>query len=281
MARPSADRDPPIVVGTNSGVSASSGSSSFGSTAGDLVQNRFAGSCERRIAELANNPRPEHERLNLFAIEHERWQVVSGTESVADARFAVDRRARQDQIADVAVDRPLRNLQLGGDVRRGRGGAAPSQQLDDLEQTVGATHRTYCATAVLASTRPSTWPSGSSKTPSVTSGITVRGVMTLPAERHGLFERRRHVGRLGVEGHPRPGAGERLTDPSGDAARVAGLRHAVVDRLDHVERPSEQIAVEPLKLAPVVAEHLEPHDRMCHCRLLSLNTNDATVAAAS
>src|SRR5262245_10046716 len=86
----------------------------------------------------------------------------------------------------------------------------------------------------------------------------------LPAKRDGLFERRGHVGRLGVERHPRPCAGEGLSDPSRNAARIAGFRHPVVDRLDHVERPPEQIAVESLELSAVVAEHFEPHHRVHH-----------------
>src|SRR5262249_36876851 len=136
------------------------------------------------IAELPDDPRPEHERLNLFAIEHER-QIVAGTDPVADAGFALDRRSRQRQIADVAVNRPFRDLQPAGDLRRRRHRAATAEQLDDLEEAIGAAHRailplpraSYCG---FASTRPMTCPSGSSKTPSVTSGITVRGVTIRP-----------------------------------------------------------------------------------------------------
>src|SRR5262245_8622259 len=86
----------------------------------------------------------------------------------------------------------------------------------------------------------------------------------LTAKRDGFFERRGYVGGLGVKGHPRTCAGKSLTDASGNSARIAGFRHPVVDRLDHVERPPEQIAVEPLKLSAVVAEHFEPHHWVRH-----------------
>src|SRR6185369_7337466 len=98
-------------------------------------------------AELADDACSEHERLNLIAIEHQRRQVIPGAKAIADTRFSVDRRSRQNQITDIAVDRPFRDLQLAGDVRRGSDRATPSEQLDDLEQTVGTPHPHYCAAA--------------------------------------------------------------------------------------------------------------------------------------
>ena len=111
----------------------------------DLVEDRVAGARQRGIAELAHDPRAEHERLDLIAVEHERRQVVAGTDAIADARFAVDRRAGEDQIADVAVDRALRYAEPFGKVRGGRRRPAPPQHVDDLEQPIGSTHRTDCA----------------------------------------------------------------------------------------------------------------------------------------
>ncbi len=105
-----------------------------------FAENRLAGARERRIAELADDPRAEHERLNLFTIEHKRRQIVPGPDAIPDAGFAVDRRAGEDQIADVAIDRPLRDLQLPRDLLRRRHGSAAAKQLDDLEQTVGSAH---------------------------------------------------------------------------------------------------------------------------------------------
>jgi hypothetical protein len=69
---------------------------------------------------MAHEPRAEHERLDLIVVEHERRQVVAGTDAVADTRFAVDRRAREDQIAYVAVDRALRHAEPFGQMRGGR-----------------------------------------------------------------------------------------------------------------------------------------------------------------
>jgi hypothetical protein len=109
---------------------------------------------QRRIAELPDDPRAEHERLNLFTIEHERRQIVAGPDPVADAGRAFDRRAGQRQIADVAIDRPLRDLQLLGDLRRRRHRAAPAEQLNDLKQTVGAAHRRYSARSARLTLRP-------------------------------------------------------------------------------------------------------------------------------
>ncbi len=60
--------------------------------AGHLAEDRLARARERRIAELRDDPRAEHERLNLFSVEHQRRQIVAGLQAVADAGLAVDRR---------------------------------------------------------------------------------------------------------------------------------------------------------------------------------------------
>src|SRR5207247_2467582 len=99
-----------------------------------------AGACESRIAELTHDARAEHERLDFVAIEHERWQVVPRTNAVPDPRLAVDRRAGEHEIADVAIHRALRHAEPLGDVRGGGRRAPASQQLDDLKETVGAAH---------------------------------------------------------------------------------------------------------------------------------------------
>ena len=63
---------------------------------------------------------PEHQRLDLLLLEHERRQVETGLQHVADAGFALDRHAAGDQVLDVAIDRALRHLQRA---RSGRGRA--------------------------------------------------------------------------------------------------------------------------------------------------------------
>ena len=132
----------------------------------------------------AHDPRAEHERLDLVAVEHQRRQVVAGPQAIADAGFAVDRRAGQDQIADVAVDRALRDVQLlarsaprSSTVRRRR------SSWTIWNSRSARRIRLLCDSRCLASTSPSTCPSGSSKSPSVTSGVTVRGMIDRAAER--------------------------------------------------------------------------------------------------
>src|SRR5262249_61121631 len=63
------------------------------------------------------------------------------------------------------------------------------------------------------------------------------------------------------------GAVVALADPAADAA-VRPLRHAVAHRVVGVDRPPEEVAVEPLELLAVLAQDLEPRDRVGHLALL-------------
>ena len=100
------------------------------------------------------------------------------------------------------------------------------------------------------------------------------------AERLRLVERRGDVRRLDVEGHPRACAGERLTDAARNSTSLSCVGDAVVDRLDHVERPAEKIAVELLQSCAVLAEHIEPHHRVSHrCLLDERQNSDALLTA--
>ena len=90
---------------------------------------------------MAGDPlRPEHRRFDLIGREHQRRQVESLLQNITHAGLAADRHALFDQGGDVAVDRPLRGLEFGGDRIRGQGLSGATEHLDDLEQPVGTSH---------------------------------------------------------------------------------------------------------------------------------------------
>ena len=92
---------------------------------------------------MAGDPlRAKYGGLDLIGCQHQGRQIESLFQDVAHAGFAADRHALPDQGSDVAVDRPLRGLELGGNrIRRQRLAGAP-EHLDDLKQPVGASHGT-------------------------------------------------------------------------------------------------------------------------------------------
>src|SRR5262249_47355299 len=86
-----------------------------------------------------DDARTGDQRLDLILGEHERWQMESLRQRVADPRLALDGNAAADQVLDVAVDGAIRDLELAGDLGRGDR-RAHAQELDDLEQSIGAPH---------------------------------------------------------------------------------------------------------------------------------------------
>ena len=107
---------------------------------GDFRHQILRGARQRGIGVARHPLRAEHAGLDLIGRQHQRRQVESLFQDVAHAGLAADRHALFDQGGDVAVDGPLRGLQLGRDrVRRQRLPGAP-EHLDDLEQPVGASH---------------------------------------------------------------------------------------------------------------------------------------------
>ena len=59
---------------------------------------------------------------------------------VADAGRALDRRARDHEVAHVAVDGALRHLELLREPASGARSPSPAEQLDDAEEPIGAAH---------------------------------------------------------------------------------------------------------------------------------------------
>ena len=86
-----------------------------------------------------DDPGAQHQGLDLVLVEHQRRQIETLAQGIADARFALDRHPARHQIAHVAVDRPLRDLELLREVA-GAHQLLPAHQLDDLEQAIGAAH---------------------------------------------------------------------------------------------------------------------------------------------
>lgn len=94
---------------------------------------------ERRIEARPGDPHRRDQRLCFLAREHQGRQIEARAHAVADARLAFDRHALRGEIGDVAVDRALRDLEAIGE--EARGAEAPAaDQLDELEQAVGAAH---------------------------------------------------------------------------------------------------------------------------------------------
>src|SRR5690606_25276635 len=93
-----------------------------------------------RIRPAGHNSRAQHQCFDLSSSKHKGWEVEALAQHVAHTRLALDRYARHDEIADVAVDGTLRHLQRLRK-RRGRRDPMLADELDDLEQAVCAPHR--------------------------------------------------------------------------------------------------------------------------------------------
>src|SRR5277367_2504014 len=103
----------------------------------DLRQRSVGRAAELGVAPVLHHARAEDERLALA--EHQWRQVVALAQRVSDSRRALNRNLACDQIADIAVDRALADLEVFGE-RTGGDDAAPAEPLYDLEQAIGATH---------------------------------------------------------------------------------------------------------------------------------------------
>ena len=112
---------------------------SAGSTASILISARRAASDRLDAAPGLSEACAEHQRLELLAVEHQRRQVEALAQGIAHAGLALDGDARQHEVADVTIDRALRDFQPLGE-RAGGGEAPAAQQFDELEQPVGAAH---------------------------------------------------------------------------------------------------------------------------------------------
>ena len=106
----------------------------------DLDQRLFGGPGHRRAAKGAHHAGAGDQRHDLVTREHQRRKVEAFPHQVADTRLAVDRHAGRLQVGNVAVDRPLGNLEPLAELLRGDQAAA-AKMLDDLEKTVCAPHR--------------------------------------------------------------------------------------------------------------------------------------------
>src|SRR5262249_13739618 len=87
-----------------------------------------------------DNPRAEHQGLDFLLLEHQWRQIEARLEHVADTRFALDRYAAGSKVPDVAIDRALRDLKGLAQVARSHGCPLAAEQLNDLEQAIGAAH---------------------------------------------------------------------------------------------------------------------------------------------
>jgi hypothetical protein len=86
-----------------------------------------------------DNARAKHEGLYFLLVEHQRRQVETGLQHIADAGLPLDRHAADNQILDVTVDCALRHLQGLAEIARTHELLA-AHELDDFEQTIGAAH---------------------------------------------------------------------------------------------------------------------------------------------
>ena len=88
---------------------------------------------QHNISAFRDPLRTQHGGLDLVGGKHERRHVEVARQDIPEARLARDRHPLTDQIGDIAVDGPLRHLQLLGQRARGDGLGGSAENLDDLE----------------------------------------------------------------------------------------------------------------------------------------------------
>jgi hypothetical protein len=87
-----------------------------------------------------NEPRTEHERLELLRREHELRHAVPAPHAKTHAGFALDRHAARFEIDDIAINRTSRDPQSLGELAAGQYAAA-SEQERQLKESIGPAHR--------------------------------------------------------------------------------------------------------------------------------------------
>ena len=107
---------------------------------GDLRQNVGGGTAEFGIGPTLDDADADQQCLELVLGEHQGRQIVAVAQQVADAGGTFDRHPLPDQFGNIPVDRAHRDLELGREGVGGDGAAGAAQDLDDLEQSVGAPH---------------------------------------------------------------------------------------------------------------------------------------------
>jgi hypothetical protein len=106
----------------------------------DLCQRDGGGGPQHGVAALIDIAQPQQHRFDLVCRQHERRQEQARPQNVADARFAVDRRTLRHQIGDIAIDGPLRYLQLFSQPGGGNRAAAATQSLEQGKEAAGTGH---------------------------------------------------------------------------------------------------------------------------------------------
>src|ERR1700722_1271156 len=104
-----------------------------------LRQCRVGRAAQLGVAPVLHHASAEHERLELVLAEHERRQIVALAQRVADTGGALDWNLARNQVADVAIDSALADVEMFRERSSGHY-AASAQPLNDLEEAIGATH---------------------------------------------------------------------------------------------------------------------------------------------
>lgn len=107
---------------------------------GDLGEEIARGERQCPVSAVSDPLRAQHYGLDLGRAEHQRRHVVLFGQDIAEACRARDRHSLADEGGDIAIDRAGRDLQLGGERRGGNRPGRAAENLDDLEQPVGAAH---------------------------------------------------------------------------------------------------------------------------------------------
>ncbi len=105
-----------------------------------LVEHAAGGGLQLRIAQALHHAGADRDGFDLVDREHQRRQVEALAQHVTQAGRALDRHAAGLQGRHVAIDRAHGHFQLLG--QGGRRDRLPgrAQDLDDVEQSVGAAH---------------------------------------------------------------------------------------------------------------------------------------------
>ena len=103
---------------------------------GNRVRGCFG---QLRIGQGLDDACAQDEGFDLLLLEHQRWEIEAGFEHVADTGLPFDGNAACDQVLNVAIDGPLRDLQRLAQIASAHRSLA-AHELYDFEQSVGAAH---------------------------------------------------------------------------------------------------------------------------------------------
>lgn len=106
----------------------------------DLSDQILSGARQHRVVKPGHPLRTQRCHLDFIGSQHQRRHVIAAIQHITDPGFSPDRHALGHERGDIAIDGPFGRFHLRRHSIRRHWPWRATQNLDDLEQPVGAAH---------------------------------------------------------------------------------------------------------------------------------------------